>query len=122
MFEQASRLKLRFETAKGYLSVEDLWDLPLRSLNTLAIALHHQLKNENVSFLDDDQKPDPIVQLRFDVARHVIEVRKEDKRRADQARERAETKQKLLGIVARKEDAELEGKSVEELRALIGSL
>lgn len=31
MFIKASRTKLRFESPKGLLSVEDLWDLPLIS-------------------------------------------------------------------------------------------
>jgi hypothetical protein len=28
IFEQASRLRLRFESSKGQLIVEDLWELP----------------------------------------------------------------------------------------------
>ena len=40
MFEKASRLKLRFKTQNGIIAVDDLWDLTLDSLNTLAKALN----------------------------------------------------------------------------------
>lgn len=122
MFEQASRRKIRFESTKGYLSVEDLWDLPLRWLDPIAIGLHHKLKNDNISFVDDDEKTDPIVQLQFDIIKHVIGVRKAEQRAADEARNKAEQKQKILAIIARKQDGELETKSVEELQGLVAGL
>lgn len=58
IFERAARLKLRFETKKGQLSAEDLWDLPLSSttertnLNSIAISLHQKLKDTPISFVD----------------------------------------------------------------------
>ena len=126
MFEQASRQKLRFDTLKGLLSVEDLWDLPLTgpvSLDTIAIDLHRQTQaDSNVSFVITDRKTDPSVQLRFDIVRHVIDVRLEEKKTADDAREASVKKQKLLAILARKEDAELEGASVDELRRMVAEL
>lgn len=128
MFEQAARLKLRFETSRGCLSVEDLWDLPLTSsrgaanLNDIAIELHHQLKHDTISFVDDDEKPNPVVQLRFDVVKHVIGVRKAENKAALEAKDRAEKKQKILGIMARKADEALESKSEDELRELLASL
>ena len=126
MFEQASRQKLRFDTLKGLLSVEDLWDLPLTgpvSLDTIAIDLHRQTQaDSNVSFVITDRKTDPSVQLRFEIVRHVIDVRLEEKKTADDAREASVKKQKLLAILARKEDAELEGASVDELRRMVAEL
>ena len=127
MFEQASRLKLRFDTPRGCLSAEDLWDLPLTgtrsvSLNEIAIALHHQLKHDTVSFVDDDERPDAALQLRFDLVKHVIGVKKDENRKALEAREHAEKKQKILGILARKGDEALEAKSEDELRELLAGL
>ena len=127
MFEQAARLKLRFETVRGMLSVEDLWDLPLTSqhgvsLDDIAIALHHQLKHDTVSFVDDSEKPDAGLQLSFDLVKHVIDVRKVENRIAAEARAKSEQKQKILGVIARKEDLALEGMDIDKLREMIGAL
>jgi hypothetical protein len=127
MFEQAARLKLRYDTPRGHLSVEDLFDLPLTSargisLNDIAIALHHQLKRDTISFVDDDERPDTRLQLSFDIVKHVIDVKKAENKALLEARDKAETKQKILGIIARKKDEALEGKSEDELRELLAGL
>jgi len=122
MFEKASRLKLRFTTPRGQLSAEDLWDLPLSVLDGVAIGLHRATQQTNVSFVNPDSEPDPVVKLQFDIVKHVIDVRLAEKRQADDARVKAERKQKILGILARKEDAALESASDEELRGLLASL
>ena len=49
MFEKATRLKLRFETVRGYVTTEDLWDIPLSAVNgfcldTIAKNLNKKLK------------------------------------------------------------------------------
>lgn len=127
MFEAAAKMKLRFETPMGRLAAEDLFDLPLTStrgisLNDIAVNLHHQLQQDTVSFVRDEEKPDPVLQLRFDLVKHVIDVKKEENRLLRDAREKAERKQKILGILAQKQDAALEGKSEDELRELLAAL
>lgn len=128
MFEQASRLKLRFDTPQGFLSIEDLWDLPLSStkpgranLDDIAIALHNKTKNESISFVNAT-KPDPGATLALDVVKRVIEVKMEENRVAAEARDRAVRKQKLLEVLARKEDASLEQSSEEDIRKMIDAL
>lgn len=130
IFEQATRQKLRFETPRGSLSAEDLWDLPLTSatgkvnLDEIAIALHRQLRSasEVVSFVDTEATTDPTIQLRFDVVKHVIETRKLENAKAANDRQRAETKQKLLAALAKKREDAIDAKSEEELLAELAAL
>ena len=129
MFEKAARQKLRFESPKGQLQVEDLWDLPLTStkgqanLDDIARGLHRQLKNgDDVSFVNATQKSDEVVQLKFDIVKHVIEVRLVENEAAAKARENKEKKQQLLAIIAQKKDAALQGTSLEELEAMVATM
>jgi len=133
MFEQASLLKLRFDSPRGLLSVEDLWDLVLTSpsgnranLDAIAIDLNRQIKDasDTVSFVspttEDSGKAE--LALKFEIVKHIIRVRVAERDAAKELSERREKKQRLLELIARKQDQELEGKSVDELRALAESL
>lgn len=130
MFELASRTKLRFDTPKGQVSAEDLWDLPLTSesgrpnLDAIAIALSRQLRESavTVSFVKPAASATTDTQLKFDVVKHVIDVRCKERDEEKAKGDRASKKQQLLDILARKENAELEGKSADELRTMINSL
>lgn len=130
MFEQASRLKLRFESPKGLLSVEDLWDIPLTSntgkanLDDVARALYTELRESSqaVSFVNPSEKSNDILQLKFDVAKHIIDVRVAERNAAKELEERKQKKQHLLEIISRKENAVLEGQSLEELRKMAEAL
>jgi hypothetical protein len=129
MFEKAARLKLRFESPKGLLTVEELWDLPLTSsrnaanLDDIARGLNRQLKNaDDVSFVNKEQKSDEKVQLKFDLVKRIIDTRLAENEAAAKARERAERKQKLLSIVAEREDDTLKAMPLEELRKLLNEL
>jgi hypothetical protein len=128
MFEQASRLKIRFETSKGLLSVEDLWDLPLTSdtgranLDDLARGLHQHLKDagDNVSFVSPvENKADERLQLGFDVVKHIIGVRVAERDAAKAETDRKARKQRIMSIIAQKEDEKLSSTSLEELRAML---
>jgi hypothetical protein len=132
MFEKASRLKLRFDSpVSASLLVEDLWGLPLTSTKTrpvanlddIAVALHKQLKNDSdVSFVVKSRKSDETIQLKFDIVKHIIEVRVAEADVAAEKKSNSDKKQKILALIADKEDDALAGKSVDELRALAESL
>lgn len=129
MFEKASRLKLRFDTNKGQITIEDLWELPLTSktgranLDDIARDLHRQLKNDSdVSFVVKERKSDTTVQLKFDIVKHIIDVRLAESEAQAKARENSEKKQRILQLIADKQDEELKGKSLDDLKAMVDEL
>lgn len=127
-FENATRLKLRFESQKGKLTTEDLWDLPLTSnngtnLDNIAKDLFMQLKNDpDVSFVIKDKKSDKLTQLKFDVVKHIIDVKLAERDSAEKARVNKEKKQQILAVIAQKENESLLGSSLEELKKMAEAL
>jgi len=122
IFEKASRLKLRF-SHKGYCSVEDLWDLPLESVDAIFKQLNQQAKTQlEESLLAESTKADEELTLQLEIVRHVVKVRLEEKQQQANKLERASKKQELLAIVADKENAALKDKSIDELKGLIANL
>ena len=129
MFMKASRLKLRFDSAVGKCSVEDLWDLPLTStvgkpnLDDIARQLNKQMKNgDDVSFVIKEKKTDEITSLKFDIVKYIIDVRLGENAAAAAVKDLKDKKQQLLSLVAAKEVEALGSKSIDELKAMIGSL
>jgi hypothetical protein len=129
MFEKASRLKLRFDSAKGQLTPEDLWDLPLTSsvgkanLDDVARALHKQLKSgDDVSFVDAAKKSDSTIQLKFDLVKHVIDVRMAEAEARRNQNAVADKKQRIMQIIAEREDDTLKSASVDDLKKMLEAM
>ncbi len=131
MFEKASRIKLRFETTKGLLSVEDLWDLPLTSttskvnLDEIARGLHQKVTTQtDISFVNPTAKSAAAEkdQLSLDIIKQVISVRLAENEAAAKIRANVEQKKKILEILDQKDTESLKGKSEAELRAMVAEL
>lgn len=128
MFQKASRKKLRFESPQGLLSVEDLWDLPLQSpkaanLDDIAKALFRKVKDQDdVSFVVKSKTQDDTLQLKFDIVKHIIDVRLAEAEIAETAKANKMKKQQILAIIAAKESEALMGSSLDELRKMAESL
>ena len=130
MFEKAARLKLRFASPQGQLSAEDLWDLPLTStkanqanLNNIAKEISRQLKAEGEEdFVNPKSGADEGLQLRLDIVKHVIQTRQAENETARVLADRKDKKARLLELMQRKQDQELEGKSLAELQEMLAGL
>lgn len=128
LFVTASRLKFKFPTSVGQVSVEDLWDLPLTSarganLDDTAKALHKGLKDaDEISFVKPAVKKTVELQAKFDIVKYVIDVKMAERDARAAADDKAAMKQKLLAKLAEKQDKDLDNKSADEIQAMIDAL
>lgn len=129
IFEQAVRQKLRIPSAKGELTVEQLWDLPLQSktqfdLDTLAKAANRELKGmDEESFVSTTDNPAKAkLELTLDILKHVIAAKMSDAEAAKNRAARAEEREKLLKILADKQNAALGELSVEQIQERLKAL
>jgi len=122
IFEVATRSKARFPYL-GSISTEDLWDLSVENLDGIFKSLNSQLRRANEeSLLDKQTKEDRELALRIEVVKHVVTVKQEETATRLLAKERREQKQKIMAIMASKQDAALEGKTMEELEEMLDRL
>lgn len=130
-FETAARLKLRFTSPKGPLTVEQLFDLPLTSkhddlsLDLVAKTTNKELLAVSEESFVSDNLHNPArdrLSLALEIVKHVIHVKQEE---AETKRRRAETEAKkgrIMEIIAKKQDGKLEEMSEKELMKILASL
>lgn len=119
MYKQASQNKLRFQTEKGLLTVEQLWDLPLTVLDRTTIKLADEFKiSGKKSFLETKSKKDKSIKLQFDIVLDIlntkVEIRDAEKNETADKQHNA----KIDAIIATKQDEALGSKSIKELEKL----
>lgn len=120
MYKEALQKKLRFKTNKGMITTEDLFDLSLQNLNTLAIMLDKKISEApKKSFIEELPAEENDDELRFSIVKDVINIKlKARKDNIDKVQADAQ-KKRILEILAKRNDEELEKKSTEELYAMI---
>lgn len=123
MFKQASKMKLKFESNRGLLSVEDLWEMPLTSkdnfdLDTVAKNVNRQIKeSEEESFVSVKSNASTVQALRLDIVKAVIQDKLTAMEEGTLRVEKADKRKKILAAIADKQDASITDKSLEELQA-----
>lgn len=119
IYKYAAKNKLRFPF-KGNITVEDLFSLNLTDLDTVYKNLSKQVKtNTEESLLATKTKEDEEIKVKMAIVKEIFE---EKQAAIDAAKKAAETKaknQKIMEIISRKEDEELNNKSVDELKAML---
>lgn len=122
MFEYAVRNKLRFPY-KGMISVEDLWDLNVRELDSVFKTLNAQVKkSQEESLLATKSKEDEVLTTQIDIVKHIVRIKQDEEAARLFAKERKEKQQKLMELINKKQDEDLNNKSIEELQAMLAEL
>lgn len=129
MFEKATRLKLRFDSSRGDLTTEQLWDLPLQSksgfdLDTVAKAVNSELKSiSEESFVETRTNPRKgELELKLEIVKHVIKTKQDENSAAVSAATKREERKRLESILATKQASALEQLSVEEIQKRLDEL
>lgn len=122
MFESAARGKYRFPF-KGQVTVEDLWDLSPKDLDSIFKTLNAQSKKANEeSLLASKSATDVVLDTKIEIVRYIVGVKLAEAECEKVAKENREKKQRLAELIADKQDAELREKSVAELQAMMAAL
>lgn len=128
MYKQAGRLKIRFGSDRGWLTVEDLWNIPLRSksdfnLNEIAKAVNRELKESaEESFVEEKTAGNEILELKMAIIKDIIADKLQEEKDAKDAVARKAKKEQLMEILQRKQNAELENLSAGDIEKMINEL
>jgi hypothetical protein len=127
IFETATRKKFRFDSAKGELTAEQLWDLPLvatstsgavkADLDSVARSINTELRSvteESFVAIKAGTKQDTL-EAKLEVVKHIIAVKLKEREDAKNASELAVRKNKLIEALASKEDEEMSKMSKDDI-------
>ena len=119
VFKEASKKRLRIETSVGNLSTEQLWDLSITQLDTLAVQLQeHYKESGRKSFVVKTTAKDKLTKLKFDIVLEILTTKMEEADAVANAREAKEHNARIDALIADKMDEELKGKSIKELEKM----
>ena len=122
IFEVSSRCKFRFPY-KGMVSVEDLWDLNVKGLDSIFKTLNSELKQiKEESLLEIKTQQDQELDMKIEIVKYIVSVKLEEAELKTKARDQKEKKQKILEILSSKQDEDLKNKSADELKAMLDEL
>ena len=122
IFEYATRNKVRF-SFRGLISVEDLWDLSLTNLDSIYKDLKKQSKQyEEESLLNIKNQEDELLNVQIEIVKYIVSVKLAEKESREKALAKKAQKQKIMSIIAAKQDEALQNSSIDDLQKMLDEL
>lgn len=122
IFEIATKEKYRFPY-KGLISVEDLWDLTAAQLDGIYKTLNAEKKTaQEESLLAKRTKEEDTLLTKLEIVKYIFAQKQAEVEERKHQKENAEKRQRILEIIANKQDAALQDKSVEDLQKMLEEL
>lgn len=123
IFEAATKQKLRFRATAGMVTTEDLWDMGLEQLDSVAKVINKNVKESaEESFIKKTSTVNKTAQLMLDIVVSIINTKLAEEVRRKNLAERRIKREKILEIMSRKEQGVLENKSLKSLEAELEKL
>lgn len=132
IFVTATRQKFRFDTARGKVNTEQVWDMPLTSkdgfdLDTLANNLADELdavQGKRSFVRADSAKTERVrtIESKLEIVKHIIQYKLELADAIKSSQAKSQEKAKLLELLAKKQDSALAELSEDELKKRIAEL
>lgn len=121
-FEYATRNKVRFNY-RGLISVEDLWDLSVTELDKIYKDLNKLVKqSKEESLLAVKTEVDEKLEVMIAIVKHIVAVKLDEQLVKEKAAAKKEQRQKIMAIMAKKQDESLENASMEDLQKMLDEL
>ena len=122
MFELASKMKFRFPF-RGLITTEDLWDLTPAQLDIVYKTLNKDVKqSQEESLLTTNGAEDVELRAKIDIVKHIFAVKQQEADERKAAAENAAKKQRILEVLAKKQDDSLNEMSEDELRKMLNEI
>ena len=129
-YKKALENEYRYDSSRGLLSTEDLFQVPLRNnkgfnLGQIAKTISANIKESDVeNFVPDiaDDKATTVEKEKLDIVKDIIASKLEKERINKNAENIKAQKAKLLEVLAKKRDESLESKTEEEILAELAAL
>lgn len=121
IYEVAIRNKYRFPY-KGMITIEDLWDLNFTALDNIYKSLNAEKKQDSEDSLITPAIANTEIENKIAIVKYVYEVKKAEADARKLASENRKKKERIMEIIANRQDAALQNMSDDELKAMLESL
>lgn len=100
---------------------EKIWNV--RELDQIFKTLNAEKQRASeASLLATKNKEDEILDAKISIIRYIVETKQLEAKEKEKEKEKKEQKQKIMTVLERKENQQMEEKSVEELKAMLANL
>lgn len=122
IFEYAVENKLRFPF-KGSITVEDLFDLSVESLDLIYKSLNRERTKVNEdSLLKSKSVEDTVLSVKIEIVKYIVAKKLAQIEANKLAIEKKEKKNKILEVLARKQDESLQNMSIKDLQKMLDEI
>jgi len=129
LFQIATKNKFRFDSLKGALTVEQLWDLPLSSagsacLNEVAVKVHRDLgTTEETNFVQNVsssvRKANRLLVQKLDLVKEIIAYKQAAELKAQKRAATQERNQQIMEIMDSKKTEAMGKSSMKKLQEML---